>query len=102
MTFRKMLLKLAVATLVVTAALHHAEIGEAADGRRVVVEIRGFEYLRHSLRVAVGDVVIWKNSDIVPHTVTAQDDSWDSGLIAAGGRLDLSCQDGKLRCLGKK
>ena len=32
-----------------------------------------------------GDIVIWKNRDIVPHTATAKDGGWDSGTIEAGG-----------------
>ena len=32
----------------------------------------------------VGDTVQWKNADIVPHTVTAEDKSFSSGAIAPG------------------
>jgi len=36
------------------------------------------------LTVSVGDTVEWKNADIVPHTVTALDKSFNSGGIAPG------------------
>ena len=46
--------------------------------------IEGFVYDPEALPVRVGDTVTWTNRDIVPHTVTAEDGSWDSGEIAAG------------------
>lgn len=57
---------------------------EPPEGRRHVVEIRGFEYHPASLEVAAGDTVVWVNHDMVPHTATAADGGWDSGSIAAG------------------
>jgi plastocyanin len=35
------------------------------------VEIHGMQFVPADLTVDVGDVIIWKNSDVVPHTVTA-------------------------------
>lgn len=46
------------------------------------VVIKNFEYLPAGITIALGDTVVWRNSDIVPHTVTARDSSWDSGSIA--------------------
>jgi plastocyanin len=48
-----------------------------------VVEMRGFAFSPASLAVAAGDTVVWKNSDILPHTATAGR-ALDSGSIAAG------------------
>jgi plastocyanin len=79
------LLRLAVATLVATAAFHLPIKARAAADAPVVIEIKGFKYRAESLNLAIGDVVIWRNLDIVPHTVTASDHSWDSGSIDAGG-----------------
>jgi plastocyanin len=31
-----------------------------------------------------GDTVSWTNEDLVPHTVTARDGTWDSGEITPG------------------
>jgi plastocyanin len=49
-----------------------------------IVEIGDFEFAPSTLQVRPGDTIIWKNLDIVPHTVTASDKSWDSGTIAKG------------------
>jgi plastocyanin len=38
-----------------------------------------------SLEVTTGTTVTWQNRGQAPHTVTASDGSFDSGLIAAGG-----------------
>ena len=35
------------------------------------VVIRGMQYDPPTLEVLVGDIVVWTNEDIVPHTVTA-------------------------------
>jgi plastocyanin len=48
------------------------------------VEIRDFAFVPATLRVRPGDRVTWINRDIAPHTVTAADESWDSGEMAQG------------------
>ena len=48
------------------------------------VIIRGFMYQPDVVTAHVGDTVQWKNADIVPHTVTAEDKSFSSGAIAPG------------------
>lgn len=53
-------------------------------GAAHAVLIEGFVYRPGALPVQVGDTVTWTNRDIVPHTVTAEDGSWDSGEIASG------------------
>ena len=57
-----------------------------ALGQRHVVEIRDLEFTPKELSVTPGDTITWVNYDLVPHTVTADDESWDSGLIDAQGR----------------
>ena len=42
------------------------------------------------LKVITGDVVIWHNDDIVLHTATAKDGSWDTGDIAAGASARIT------------
>lgn len=45
------------------------------------VAIRGMAFVPATLNVDVGDVVVWTNRDIVPHTATAA--SWfDSGTLS--------------------
>ena len=78
------------ATITILFGFQSAAVAE----RRVVVEIRAFEFRPERPTVAVGDVVIFKNYDIVPHTVTATDDSWDSGLIPAGAEWAQRVSEG--------
>lgn len=54
----------------------------AAQTREVVIS--GFKFQPDVLTVNAGDTVEWKNADIVPHTVTALDKSFNSGKIAPG------------------
>lgn len=35
------------------------------------VEIRSMQFMPASLAVSVGDIVVWTNEDIVPHTATS-------------------------------
>ena len=35
------------------------------------VEIRAMQFVPAELAVAVGDTVVWRNRDVVPHTVTS-------------------------------
>jgi plastocyanin len=48
----------------------------------VTVVIRTMQFSPATIEVKKGDVVAWKNEDIVPHTATAS--SFDSGSIAPG------------------
>jgi plastocyanin len=47
------------------------------------VEIETFRFAPDTLRVEMGDTVVWTNHDLVPHTATAE--AWDSGPIARDG-----------------
>ena len=53
------------------------------DGAREV-EIVEFKYEPDPVRVAVGATVVWSNSDLAAHTVTADDGSWGSKYMAQG------------------
>ena len=57
----------------------------AAQSKTRIVVLRGMKYLPATLTVNVGDTVVWKNEDIVPHTATARNKSFDSGNIEPGG-----------------
>ena len=48
-----------------------------------VVEMRGLQFQPQRVDVALGDTVVWVNHDVVPHTSTALDHAWASGLIAS-------------------
>ena len=78
-----------VAAIVATVAILFSLAAATAGESRVVIEIREFEFVPERPTVSPGDVVVWKNLDIVPHTATSEDDSWDSSLIEAGGTWEM-------------
>lgn len=51
--------------------------------------ITDLEYLPKIIKVSIGDRITWTNKDIIPHTVTASDDSWDSKLLNQGEQWHL-------------
>ena len=54
-----------------------------------VVEIKDSQFTPLDLKVKSGDTIIWVNLDIVPHTATAKDGTWDTGLIATNERKSI-------------
>ena len=59
--------------------------GEAADD---AVAIAGFAFGPDTLTVPSGTTVTWTNDDSTSHTVTADDDSFDSGSLADGATFE--------------
>ncbi len=59
-----------------------------------VVEVRDFDFLPAELEVAVGDVVRFVWTGVVPHTATsdatAGPDSWNSGLLGEGAVFEVT------------
>lgn len=51
-------------------------------GTAVTVSIEDYAYSPGNLRVPVGARVTWTNRDGAPHSATADDLSWDTGLFA--------------------
>ena len=49
------------------------------------VSIAGMAFSPASVTTTVGTTVTWTNNDNMVHTVTADDNSFDSGSIAVGG-----------------
>jgi len=60
---------------------------QLAGGEKSVhtVEIDKFRFIPENLTVKPFDIIIWINRDFVPHTATADDESWDTGGIEKGG-----------------
>jgi plastocyanin len=48
------------------------------------IDLRNLAMQPALAKVAPGDTVTWANRDIVPHTVTADGNVWDSGTIEGG------------------
>ncbi len=63
-----------------------ASAAPARPGEHVVrIVISGFQFAPSTSTVHAGDVVEWKNDDFVAHTATADDRTFDTGRIDAGG-----------------
>ena len=58
------------------------------------IEITNFEFKPSVLEVQPGDTLVFINLDIVPHTATADDQSWDTGNIASGESKEIKIQKG--------
>ena len=48
------------------------------------VNIANFAFSPATITVKVGDSVNWTNKDSMGHSATADDNSWDSGVLAQG------------------
>ena len=53
------------------------------------VTIEKLQFSPQQLTVHHGDRIVWVNKDLFPHTVTANDKTFDSGSIAANGSWSL-------------
>ena len=58
--------------------------GAAPAPKTHTVKMEGMVFVPASLTIKPGDSVRWVNTDIVEHTATASNNSWDSKLVAAG------------------
>lgn len=57
------------------------------------VHIRNFVFAPRTITVRPGDTIRWINDDIVPHTATADDTSWDTGEIKPNGYAEIIAKD---------
>src|SRR4051812_22271837 len=48
------------------------------------ITISGFKYQPAELTIKVGDTVVWKNLDSMPHNAVANDKSFDFGKLKTG------------------
>ncbi|HKO10721.1 MAG TPA: DUF2231 domain-containing protein [Acidobacteriaceae bacterium] len=71
------------AALLIAGMCCFAAQAPTSSSQQVVV-IKQMHFDPSTLNVKAGDTVEWKNEDIFSHTVTANDGSFDSGLIAPG------------------
>ncbi|MBO6520585.1 MAG: cupredoxin family copper-binding protein [Rhodospirillales bacterium] len=67
----------------------------AADGgAEHVIDIRDLTFRPATLDVRAGDTITWVNHDIAPHTATAADKSWDTGLLKRGEQGSITVKPG--------
>jgi plastocyanin len=80
----------------VVATLLLASVGADASAATYIIGIKDMAFGRPPAGLAVGDTVTWKNSDVVWHTVTARDGSFDHRLLP-GESVSITLQkDGAL------
>jgi len=72
---------LATAVIVITLGLG---AGGAAAQESAAVSIVDFAFQPASVEIATGGTVTWTNTGQAPHTVTADDGSFDSGTLSPG------------------
>ena len=58
------------------------------------VNIKGFAFSVSTLNVTAGTKVTWTNNDATTHTVTADDNSFNSGDIAPGKTFSMTFAEG--------
>ena len=61
-----------------------------AGSKTESVAIRDFAFAPGNLEVPVGATVTWTNYDDLPHTATAKDESWDTGILNKGDTKTIS------------
>ncbi len=89
-----------VSTVTVVALLPAVSLGaqsvQPEKNAQHVVIIEQMHFDPAQLAIHSGETVEWKNEDIFSHTVTADDGSFDSGLISPGGSWQM-----KVKRVGK-
>ena len=74
----------ALCSATAASAAGPAASAPAAAVHGQTVAIAGMRFMPATLQLRRGERVEWVNNDLVPHTVTARDGSFDSKTIAAG------------------
>lgn len=62
----------------------------SVGGKTERASIRDYAFAPGNLQIPVGATVTWTNYDDVPHTATAKDGNWDTGILNKGDTKTLS------------
>ncbi len=87
---RRAFLELAVLAGTAGLVSHAMASQEQEQEQEHRVVISQFDYSPKQLKARYGDTITWFNEDIVPHTATANDQSWDTGEIKPGESISIS------------
>ncbi|HET9476282.1 MAG TPA: hypothetical protein VFP63_02210, partial [Dehalococcoidia bacterium] len=60
-----------------------------ASSDRVIVEIKGFDFVPRDLTVSAGATVTWVNRDDAPHDATESTGAWATEILKQGERASL-------------
>jgi len=55
-----------------------------------IIEIRDLKFIPSEITVRPGDVVQWINHDFIPHTATENNKKWNSELIGAEAKWQMT------------
>ncbi len=69
------------------------EMTQEAAVQSHIIGIHKMKFQTPILKAKIGDKITWVNKDVVPHTVTALDKSWDSGRLKKGESFTLTISD---------
>ncbi len=61
-----------------------------AAAEQVTVGMEGVTFVPAEITVPVGTTVVWDNTSGLPHTVTADDESFDSGNMDPGATFEMT------------
>ena len=75
-------------------ALFNLTLGCSETPRLRVIDVQNFQYNPAQAELVVGDTILFANHDVVPHTATARDRSWDTGEIAPGDTVRVTIRSG--------
>jgi plastocyanin len=65
--------------------------GSAAEVSEThIIEIRDLKFIPNKISVKSEDVVQWINHDFIPHTATANNKKWNSELISAESKWQMT------------
>lgn len=73
-----------LATIILFLSLGTLAAGAMPPHRVHIVLIDGMKFVPSEIDIPVGDMIVWKNQDIVPHSVTAETKAFDSKAINIG------------------
>jgi len=77
-------------TTTTAAPTHTPTPTSTPSSEQASVNISGFAFVPQTLRVATGTKVTWTNNDSVNHTITSNDNLFESGTISKGATFSFT------------
>lgn len=84
---------IAIALLLILTHYGHAVSNRVAEhdhetqGKVVVIKMEGYHFSPNKITIEPGTTVEWVNTGKIVHTVTDDNDSWDSGGLKPGEKF---------------